>query len=76
MRILIVDDELPVVETLCGLIEDLGHEAVGITDGQSALDRFRRARYDLVVVDLVMPQMNGLEVLRHLRAINREHLHD
>jgi len=71
MRILVVDDEPVVVQTLCSLIEDIGHDALGVTDGPTALDHFRRARYD-VVVDLVMPQMNGLEVLRRLHATNRE----
>jgi len=72
MRILVVDDEPVVVQTLCSLIEDVGHDALGVTDGPTALDHFRRARYNVVVVDLVMPQMNGLEVLRRLHATNRE----
>jgi CheY-like chemotaxis protein len=72
MRILIVDDEPSVVETLCVLLNSLGHDAVGVTSGQLALDRFRRASYDLVIVDLVMPQMNGLEVLRRLRTISHD----
>ena len=72
MRILVVDDDPSVVETLCGLLTDLGHEAIGVTSGPIALDRFRRASYDLVIVDLVMPQMNGLEVLRRLRTISHD----
>ena len=72
MRVLIVDDDLPVVETICRLIQNLGHEALGVTNGLTALERFRLAPYDVVVVDLVMPHMNGLEVLRRLRAIDRD----
>jgi CheY-like chemotaxis protein len=72
MRVLVVDDDRPVVDTLCGIIQELGHEAVGVTDGVAALDSFRRARYDLVVVDLMMPRLTGLEVLRRLRTINRD----
>ena|SRR5687767_6170920 len=72
MRILVVDDEPAVLETLCYLLVDLGHDAIGVTSGQLALDRFRRASYDLVVVDLVMPHMNGLEVLRRLRTISHD----
>ena len=72
MRILIVDDDLSVVDTLCRLIRGLGHEALGVTSGVAALDRFRRASYDLVVVDLVMLPMTGLELLRQLRNINRD----
>ena len=72
MRVLVVDDDRLVVDTLRALIEDLGHEAVGATSGSEALDHFRRGRYDLVVVDLRMPQMDGAEVLHRLRLINRD----
>jgi CheY-like chemotaxis protein len=72
MRILVVDDDRAVMETLCALLTGLGHEVVGVTNGLTALERFRRASYDLVIVDLVMPQMNGLEVLRRLRTISHE----
>ena len=71
MRILIVDDDQAVVDALGGLIEPLGHETVGVTNGYEALARFRRDRYDFVIVDVVMPEMNGLEVMRKLRAIDR-----
>jgi len=70
MRILIVDDDPAVGDTLAGLLEPLGHEVARVTDGHAALDRFRRDRYDLVVVDVVMPEMNGLEVMRRVRAID------
>ena len=70
MRVLVVDDEPEVIDTLCVLVQRLGHEAVGVTSGPDALDRFGRDRYDLVVVDVLMPEMNGLEVIRHLRGID------
>lgn len=70
MRILIVDDDPDVGDTLARLIEPLGHEVVRVTDGHAALDRLRRDRYDLVIVDVVMPEMNGLEVMRKIRAID------
>jgi CheY-like chemotaxis protein len=70
MRILVVDDEQAVVDGICDLIEPLGHKAVGVTSGYDALDRFGRDRYDLAIVDVVMPGMNGLEVIRRLRMID------
>jgi CheY-like chemotaxis protein len=70
LRILVVDDEQAVVDGLCALIEDLGHKAVGVTSGYEALDRFGRDRFDLSIVDVVMPEMNGLEVMRRLRIID------
>jgi CheY-like chemotaxis protein len=71
LRILIVDDDPAVVDTLADLIKPLGHAVVGVTDGYAALDRFRRDRYDLVIVDVVMPEMNGVEVIRKVRAIDQ-----
>ena len=70
MRILVVDDEQGVVDAICTLIEQLGHKAVGVTSGHEALERCGRDRYDLTIVDVVMPQMNGLEVMRRLRMID------
>ena len=70
MRILIVDDEPAVADTLADLIKPLGHEVVVVTDGHAALDRFHRGRYDLVIVDVVMPAMSGLDVIRKVRAID------
>ena len=72
MRILVVDDEQAVVDGICTLIELLGHKAVGVTSGYEAIDRFGRDRYDLAIVDVVMPAMNGLEVMRRLRIIDPE----
>lgn len=70
MRILIVDDDLLVVDSICTAIEQFGHTAVGVTSGFDALDRFDRGdRYDLVVVDVVMPGMSGLDVMDRLRTM-------
>ena len=70
MRILIVDDDPDVGDTLALLLEPLGHQVVRVTDGHAARERFRCDRYDLVVVDVVMPEMNGLEVMRKVRAMD------
>jgi len=70
LRILIVDDDPDVGDTFVRLIEPLGHDVVRVTDGPAALDRLRRDRYDLIIVDVVMPGMNGLEVMRKIRAMD------
>src|SRR5213079_3612969 len=45
-----------------------GYEVVRATDGREALDRFTEQRFDLVVLDVMLPQLDGLEVCRRLRA--------
>jgi two-component system, OmpR family, response regulator len=69
MRILIVDDRQDLSDTLCAVSRLLGHDAVAVTSGWAALEEARRARYDMILVDIVMPDMGGLEVIRRLRAI-------
>ena len=67
-RILLVDDEQAVQTLLTYPLRKEGYEVVSAEDGQEALDRFSEQRFDLVVLDIMLPGMNGLEVCRRLRA--------
>ena len=65
--ILIADDERNILE-LCRLyLTKEGYTVETATDGQDALDRARRVKPDLVVLDIMMPKVDGIEVLRRLR---------
>lgn len=66
-RILIVDDEVLVRSTLRRILERDGHEVVEAENGESGLESFRSQPSDLVIVDLFMPVMDGLEMLNELR---------
>ena len=66
-RILLVDDEQSVQTLLSYPLRKDGYEVVQATDGRQALERFREGAFDLVVLDLMMPRMDGLEVCRRLR---------
>ena len=66
-RILIVDDEVLVRNTLRRILERDGHEVVEAENGESGLESFRSQPSDLVIVDLFMPVMDGLEMLSELR---------
>jgi DNA-binding response OmpR family regulator len=67
-RILLVDDEQPVQKLLSFPLEKEGYEVVPALDGQEALTRFENERFDLVVLDIMLPKMDGLEVCRRMRA--------
>lgn len=66
-RILIVDDESDILFILRVVLESAGYEVVQALDGQEALDAIPRAHPDLVITDLMMPVMDGRELIRRLR---------
>jgi DNA-binding response OmpR family regulator len=66
--ILVVDDETTLRETLVEALELEGYRAIPAADGREALARFRGERPDLVLLDLMLPELSGVEVCRILRA--------
>jgi two-component system response regulator PilR (NtrC family) len=68
-KILVVDDEGSMREFLEIMLLKEGYEVHSAEDGQSALDMIRRERYDLVITDIRMKPVDGLEVLRHCKAM-------
>jgi two-component system, NtrC family, response regulator PilR len=69
-RILVVDDERSMREMLSILLRREGHDVAVAEDGRSAIDLLNQRAFDLVVSDARMPDVDGLEVLRHARSIN------
>jgi two-component system response regulator FlrC len=67
-RILIVDDEEGIREFLAEVLEDEGHEVDTAADGVEALAKLERTGYQLLLSDLKMPRMGGLELVRRVRA--------
>ncbi len=69
-KVLLVDDEPVLVETIAYNLQQAGYEVTTAADGASALEAARREAPDLVILDIMLPEMDGLEVCRLLR---REH---
>jgi DNA-binding response OmpR family regulator len=67
-RILLVDDEQPIQTLLSFPLQREGYDVVTVADGREALARFNEQHFDLVVLDLMLPKMDGLEVCRRLRS--------
>src|SRR5579863_9312341 len=67
-RILLVDDEQSIQTLLSYPLRRDGYDVVQATDGRQALDRFDEQAFDLVVLDLMLPKVDGLEVCRQLRG--------
>ena len=66
-KILVVEDELSLQETLAYNLKKQGYEVEAVGDGLAALDKARQAHPDLIVLDLMLPGMDGFEVCRILR---------
>src|SRR5712671_3215660 len=66
--ILVVDDETTLRETLVDALEVEGFRVVSAADGREALIRFRADKPDLVLLDLMLPELSGIEVCRIIRA--------
>jgi DNA-binding response OmpR family regulator len=67
-RILVVDDEQPVQQLLDRTLRSEGYDVVPALDGEQALDEFDKQAFDLVMLDVMLPKLDGFEVCRRVRA--------
>ena len=73
-RILVVDDEASTCAMLADYFSSVGYEVVTAIDGEDALQKFTPSRFDCVITDLMMPRIDGLELLKRIRQIDRQAL--
>lgn len=71
MKILCVDDEIEVCNLLYDFFMPKGYEVIKATDGKEALEKVKSEKPDLVFLDIRMPQMSGIEVLKEIKKINK-----
>lgn len=67
LAILVVDDHPIMREVVCEILEDAGHEVRFAGDGREALRQLSSAEFDLLVTDIVMPEMDGIELIGEVR---------
>jgi DNA-binding response OmpR family regulator len=68
MHILVVEDDTALARQIASALTEAGHDPIVVHDGEKALDKTKAAPFDLIVLDIILPGMDGFEVLRHLRA--------
>jgi len=68
--VLIVDDEHLIADTLADILNDSNFTAVALYDGPSALDWVRRTSIDILITDVAMPEMNGIELAKTIKSIS------
>ena len=71
MRVLIVEDEVAVARQIASALTEAGHDPKAVHDGETALDEVRKTPFDLIVLDIRLPGIDGFQVLQRLR---RQHL--
>ncbi len=68
MRILLIDDDPDVLEVLSRFLSDRGYHVETAADGKAGLTALRRDPPDVILLDLALPKLSGLEVLRRIKA--------
>src|SRR5712671_1621041 len=69
-KILIVDDEAGIRESLSGVLADEGYSASSVESGEACLDLLRQAAFDVVLLDVWLPGVDGLETLEKIRELD------
>ncbi|MCS7281103.1 MAG: UDP-3-O-acyl-N-acetylglucosamine deacetylase [Desulfobacterota bacterium] len=71
-KILIIDDEKDILESLSSILEDEGFSVLKAEDGKKGIAVYERENPDLVILDIWMPEMDGIEVLKRIKRVNKE----
>ncbi len=69
-NIIVVEDEIGSRATLCGILEDVGYNAIGLGSGAEALETLPREAFDVIITDIRLPDSGGLEILELSKEIN------
>ena len=72
LTLLYVDDDLFSLELICGILEKYFGTIITAVDGQDGIEKFKTNNIDLVITDIHMPRMNGLEMIQRIKEIDRE----
>jgi DNA-binding response OmpR family regulator len=68
MRILLVEDDVQLARQVASALTDAEHDPIVVHTGEGALDKAKKTAFDLIVLDIILPGIDGFDVLRHLRS--------
>jgi len=72
MKLLIIDDNLEVLEVTMTLLEHLGHTVVTALGGKSGIEKFESEDFDIVITDIIMPDLDGERVAEYIRGSGKK----
>ncbi|MFA4889635.1 MAG: response regulator [Candidatus Omnitrophota bacterium] len=68
-KILVIDDDVLVMKTVSRYLKTCGYEVTAVTSGEEAIKQSASSAYDLIIADMRMPGMNGIETIKKIREI-------
>src|SRR5438034_9928773 len=68
MEVLVVEDDVRLARQIASALTEAGHDPIVVHNGERALDKAKETSFDLIVLDVILPGMDGFDVLRHLRS--------
>jgi DNA-binding response OmpR family regulator len=68
VQVLVVEDDVELAIQLSSALANAGHNPIFVHSGERALDKAKQRQFDLIVLDIILPGIDGFEVLRHLRS--------
>jgi YesN/AraC family two-component response regulator len=71
-KVLIVDDEPVVLDVLQRILYHLGYNAVVVDTGEGAMEKFTEQNFDIVMLDVLMPNKNGFEIAQEMKQLRRD----
>ncbi len=72
MKVLIVEDQSLLLHTISLKLKKEGYEVIGCSDGKEALDQFKLQHPDVVITDVMLPFISGLELIEHIRKLEKK----
>ncbi len=66
-KILVVEDDVIINQVICEFLKEHKYDVVSVFDGKEALDAFNREAFDLIILDIMIPSLSGIEVLKEIR---------